>query len=98
MTLGTAKQTLWLRLRRRAVFLIVGVVVCGLLGVLALGLARGHSEEAGAATGPATPFSLATFQGDTFDLAGHARGPVFVYFWASWCTPCVQEAPLIEQL
>jgi len=43
-------------------------------------------------------FALPTFEGETFVLSEHASGPVFVYFWASWCAPCEREAPLIQSL
>jgi cytochrome c biogenesis protein CcmG/thiol:disulfide interchange protein DsbE len=34
----------------------------------------------------------------TFALGEYRERPVFVYFWASWCTPCKREAPLIQRL
>ena len=34
----------------------------------------------------------------TFALGEYRDRPVFVYFWASWCTPCKSEAPLIQRL
>jgi cytochrome c biogenesis protein CcmG/thiol:disulfide interchange protein DsbE len=43
-------------------------------------------------------FSLPTFEGKTFILSEHVSGPVFIYFWASWCAPCEAEAPLIQAL
>ena len=86
--------------QRRTIVLAAGIVVVALLAVLALSLARGRTTEDASATdlGQPTAFELPMLQGGTFDLAQHADGPVFVYFWASWCAPCVQEAPIIQRL
>jgi cytochrome c biogenesis protein CcmG, thiol:disulfide interchange protein DsbE len=84
--------------RRRAVFLAAAGVLSALLVVLALALDRGRAEETGGVTGSAPAFSLPTLQGGNFALAEHATGPIFVYFWASWCTPCKAEAPVIQRL
>lgn len=46
----------------------------------------------------ASDFALPTLDGDTFTLGDHSDGPVFLYFWASWCPPCREEAPLIQEL
>lgn len=80
----------------------VGGVLVVLLLVLAAaiwqgvgGIEQGRSEVGGAA---AADFTLMRFDGETFHLAEHAEQPVFVYFWASWCAPCVDEAPVIEAL
>ena len=84
---------------RRTLLVAVAVVVIALLAVLALALARGRPEERGALAGGRAPaFNLLTFQGGRFNLAEHAGGPVLVYFWASWCLPCRDEAPIIQRL
>jgi cytochrome c biogenesis protein CcmG/thiol:disulfide interchange protein DsbE len=81
----------------------VGLLAVALLAVLAVAMRQGVGAsplgptDAGFAL--ASSFELPTLDdADTFRLDDHAGGPLFVYFWASWCAPCREEAPLIERL
>jgi thiol-disulfide isomerase/thioredoxin len=37
-------------------------------------------------------------KGDQFSLAGHRGQVVVVNYWASWCDPCRDEVPALQQL
>jgi len=80
----------------------IGGLLAALLLILAVAMWQGVGgaeagrEEVGGAVAP--DFTLTRFDGEPFALADYQDRPVFLYFWASWCAPCIEEAPLVESL
>jgi len=48
--------------------------------------------------GPTPDFELPDAQGKMTSLKQQLGHPVFLNFWATWCPPCVDEVPALEDL
>ena len=47
---------------------------------------------------PAPDFALRSLQGPSVRLSEHLGEVVIINFWATWCGPCRQEMPLLDEL
>ncbi len=54
--------------------------------------------DAGPAADGAPDLALECLGGGTLDLAQAPGVPTLVNLWASWCAPCREELPLLQQL
>jgi cytochrome c biogenesis protein CcmG/thiol:disulfide interchange protein DsbE len=83
------KKTAWGRI-------IAWTALVIFLLMLAFGLFR--SQEGPVGIGDKTPnFTLTTFDGEQIPLSSLRGKVVLINFWASWCSPCEQEAAELEK-
>ena len=70
-----------------------------LVGVIFSMLAAGSLASSGNLAGKAAPdFALKSNSGANIRLSEHRGEVVMINFWATWCAPCRQEMPLLEEL
>ena len=65
--------------------------------VVSIGLAL-MPAQAKEISGPSPDFTLKSNAGGNVRLGELAGQVVMLNFWASWCGPCRQEMPLLEQM
>lgn len=92
---GTPTRRGWRRSLGVGTVVLVAVV---LVAVLAVAFARSGGPPRSPLIGRAAPdFALTTIGGETLSMHELRGEVVILNFWASWCVPCREEAPLLER-
>lgn len=73
---------------RQAVLLFAAIAM-----LASVSIAAGKEPEVGK---PAPDFRVTTFDGKKIGLADFKGQVLVVNFWATWCTPCKKELPMLD--
>jgi len=81
--------------------ILIFLIGCGLLVIILLRLNKSPSTFSQPATltngKPAPDFSLPALDGKKINLSDYRGKVVLVNIWATWCAPCVEEMPSMQQ-
>lgn len=78
--------------------LSVGFLVAFVFLVVLIGLQLARQNATQPTSGPAPDFELMTYSNDSIRLSDLHGKVVVLNFWASWCIPCRDEAPILQSL
>ena len=76
---------------------IVGLLVIGLVWVLSGRNAQPALPPVGELNRPAPDFTLPGMNGQDVRLSDYRGKVVLVNFWGTWCEPCKEETPALQQ-
>jgi peroxiredoxin len=83
----------------KQITLLVIFILLIAFGVISLFMRGGAKDGKIVSQGDRAPeFSLQNLDGRMVSLADFRGKVVMVHFWATWCPPCVEEMPTLEQL
>ena len=87
---------------RLVIFGVPALLIVAFIGLMAWGLSN-RSPVTGLSGAtvvgqPAKDFTVRSFDGGQLTLSEFEGTPVVLNFWASWCTPCRDEAPGLERV
>ncbi|GGJ35909.1 TlpA family protein disulfide reductase [Deinococcus roseus] len=78
---------------------IPSVLIALVVAVLGYGLLKPAAPENQPLLGQAAPaFDLQTLDQKPYHFTGQIKRPLVLNFWASYCLPCRQEAPVLKAL
>ena len=83
---------------RRAVYRVIATLLPLLWSLWLLPFPATAAEVSEVPMAPQPAFSLPDIDGQLHSLDEFADKVLLVNFWASWCTPCIQELPGIRRL
>ena len=87
---------------RLAVFGVPALLILAFVGLMAWGLSNRSAvtglSGATVVGQPAKDFTVQLFDGEPLTLSQLEGTPVVLNFWASWCTPCRDEAQGLERV
>jgi cytochrome c biogenesis protein CcmG/thiol:disulfide interchange protein DsbE len=92
---GAARELWRSAVRHKIISAVVALCVAGSLAGIALAGQSPGTATAASMDAPAFSLPVLGHSGHTVALADYPGQPLIVNFFASWCTPCKTETPLL---